>query len=299
MEPSPLPTPPQPPAVVRVQSVEQQNSSSGGAAAGTESHSAAPSAAALSHDTVERDGSSGTVTGGGRVTRNDVMRALEAKIEMTQKNRAVIVGLLDELFDKPATLRLLTSTTASHIVSTVLHEEWSLVETLEALRGVIAMKLHSQERLLPHDEAAGLQEIYSALGAAKAKRHVSNALSRHRVLECEARVMAGDFGELGVIHELPRAGLIEGSVEQAIFNRIAENWHHKLHGALRGTVKHPERFIRQIDCIVNPLLVNRFKDKQAEYSATYGPEGAKATLAFHGIRKNPARKMHAIVREGM
>ena len=296
MEPSPLPTTPQQPAVV---SVEQQNSSIGGAAAGTESHSAAPSAAALPHDTVERDGSSGTVTGGGRVTRNDVMRALEGKIEMTQKNRAAIVGLLDELFDKPVPLRLLTSTTASHIVSTVLHEEWSLVETLEALRGVIEMKLHSQERLLPHDVAAGLQDIYSALGAAKAKRHVSNALSRHRVLECEARVMAGDYGELGVIYELPRAGLIEGSVEQTIFNRIAENWHHKLHGARRGTVKHSERFIRQIDCIVNPLLVKRFKDKQAEYSATYGPEGAKATLAFHGIRKDPARKMHAIVREGM
>jgi hypothetical protein len=111
--------------------------------------------------------------------------------------------------------------------------------------------------------------------------------------------MAGDYGEFGVIYELPRAGLIEGSVEQAIFNRIAENWHHKLHGARGGTVKHPERFIRQIDCIVNPLLVKRFKDKQAEYSATYGPEDAKATLAFHGIRKNPARKMHAIVREGM
>ena len=296
MEPSPLPTTPQQPAVV---SVEQQNSSIGGAAAGTESHSAAPSAAALPHDTVERDGSSGIVTGGGRVTRNHVMRALEGKIEMTQKNHAWIVALLDELFHEPATLRLLTSTTASHIVSTVLHEEWSLVETLEALRGVIAMKLHSQERLLPHDEAAGLQELYSALGAAKAKWHVSNALSRHHVLEYEARVMAGDYGELGVIYELPRAGLIEGSVEQAIFNRIAENWHHKLHGALRGTVKHPERFIRQIDCIVNPLLVKRFKDKQAEYSAAYGPEGAKATLAFHGIRKDPARKMHAIVREGM
>ena len=162
--------------------------------------------------------------------RDEVMQALEAGAELTPQYRAAIGTLLDELFDRPAPLRLLTSTTASHLVSAVHHEKWSLEETLETLRGVIEMKLHSQERLLSRDEAADLQEIYSALGAAKAKRQVSNAL-RIAALQvppywatAKTSILASDLRRHGSVHRevLPRDDPTFSAIHTAFLNSQSE-----------------------------------------------------------------------------
>jgi len=158
------------------------------------------------------------------------MQALEAGAELTPQYRAAIGTLLDELFDRPAPLRLLTSTTASHLVSAVHHEKWSLEETLETLRGVIEMKLHSQERLLPHDKAAGLQHLYSALGAASAAQHVDNALKIAALqvppywATAQTPILASDLRRHGSAHRevLPRDDPTFRAIHTAFLNSQSE-----------------------------------------------------------------------------
>ena len=162
--------------------------------------------------------------------REQVMQALEAGAELTPQYRAAIGSLLDELFDRPAPLRLLTSTTASHLVSAVHHEKWSLEETLETLRGVIEMKLHSQEHLLSHDKAAGLQHLYSALGAASAAQHVDNALKIAALqvppywATAQTPILASDLRRHGSVHreDLPRDDATFRAIHTAFLNSQSE-----------------------------------------------------------------------------